>query len=299
MRIVCIGECMIELSGAGEDLWRSGFAGDTFNTAWYARALMTGGTVDYVTTVGSDPLSERMLAFMASGGIGTDHITRHPSRVPGMYLITLKDGERSFTYWRDSSAARCLADDPDAVAAAVDGADLVYLSGITLGVLTADRRAALLDVLKGRNVAFDPNLRPRLWPDTETMCAAIMDAARVSKIALPSYEDEADFFGDTDEMATLQRYADVGATEVVVKNGGGTMLVLADGEITTIDPGPKVQPVDTTGAGDSFNGAYFSARMAGLGPVEAAKAAHQMAARVITHRGALMPMDLIRQETAA
>ena len=35
-----IGECMIELSAGKGDLWRMGFAGDTFNTAWYARAIL-------------------------------------------------------------------------------------------------------------------------------------------------------------------------------------------------------------------------------------------------------------------
>ena len=35
-----VGECMIELSDAGESLWRQGFAGDTFNAAWYARAIL-------------------------------------------------------------------------------------------------------------------------------------------------------------------------------------------------------------------------------------------------------------------
>ena len=40
MRVVSVGECMVELSGAGQGLWRQAFAGDTFNTAWYLRALM-------------------------------------------------------------------------------------------------------------------------------------------------------------------------------------------------------------------------------------------------------------------
>ncbi|MCT4575891.1 sugar kinase [Donghicola sp.] len=298
MRLVSIGECMIELSGAGENLWRSGFAGDTFNTAWYARATLPAGSVDYVTCVGTDPVSQQMLDFMGAGGIGTDHVMRHPTRVAGLYMITLKDGERSFTYWRDQAAARCLADDPATLTAAVNGADLVYFSGITLGILTADRRAALLEALQGQRIAFDPNLRPRLWPDTETMCEAIMQAARVSEIALPSYEDEADFFGDADPEATLKRYADAGATEIVVKNGGGDMLVLADGQTHLIEPGPKAQPVDTTGAGDSFNGAYFSARLQGIPAPEAARYAHGIAKQVIGHKGALMPMDQIAKDAA-
>ena len=36
--ILGIGECMIELSSAGDDLWRQRFSGDVFNALWYARA---------------------------------------------------------------------------------------------------------------------------------------------------------------------------------------------------------------------------------------------------------------------
>jgi hypothetical protein len=51
-----IGECMIELSAGKDDLWRMGFAGDTFNTAWYARAILPKTKrVGYVTALGDDP----------------------------------------------------------------------------------------------------------------------------------------------------------------------------------------------------------------------------------------------------
>ena len=293
MRIVSIGECMVELSGAGEDLWRSGYAGDTFNTAWYAKAVLPECVVDYVTCVGSDPVSARMIAFMDAAGIGTGHIRRHPKRGVGLYMIALQNGERSFTYWRDSSAARTLADDPQALAAAAKGADYVYLSGITLAILSKAARAGLWEALDGSRVVFDPNLRPRLWADMDEMRAAVMEAARYSHIVLPSFEDEADHFGDADPEATAQRYLGAGATEVVVKNGGGDMVVAADGQMQIVALGNPIAPVDTTGAGDSFNGAYMAARLRGESPLTAARCSHETAAKVIGHRGALMPMKTV------
>ena len=60
-----IGECMAELQARDDGLYRLGFAGDTLNTAWYMRALTRPQdvAVDYVTAVGTDPLSAKMLAF--------------------------------------------------------------------------------------------------------------------------------------------------------------------------------------------------------------------------------------------
>ena len=65
-RIVSIGEAMLELSGAGKDLWQLGVAGDTMNTAWYLReALPDSCQVDYLSRVGTDDFSGRIISFLS------------------------------------------------------------------------------------------------------------------------------------------------------------------------------------------------------------------------------------------
>jgi len=298
MRFLAVGECMLELSGAGApDLWRSGVAGDTLNTAWYARALLPADwQVGYFTLLGRDPLSDRMQDFIAAAGIATDTIARHPSRGPGAYMIELQGGERSFIYWRDSSAARCLADDPARLTAGFAAADVVYFSGITLAIVGEAGRERLLAALAqaaaaGKRVVFDTNLRPRLWPDATTMCRATEAAAALAAIVLPSHDDEVAQFGDADPAETAARYLGLGAAEVLVKNGGGPMVLgLRDGGIRQLPELARVAPVDTTGAGDSFNGGYLAARLQGAAPEAAAAAGHAVAMQVVRHRGALMPM---------
>ncbi|MBT9386185.1 sugar kinase [Pseudooceanicola sp. CBS1P-1] len=293
MKITSIGECMIELSGTGQpDQWRSGFAGDTFNTAWYlARLVPPGWQVSYHTQVGCDPRSEAMLAFFAAAGLGTGSIARHPTRVPGLYMIDLQDGERSFTYWRDRSAARALAQDGEALARVIAAVDVVYVSGITLAILPEAGRETLVGLLadSGRHVVFDPNLRPRLWEDGAQMRHWITRAAATARTVLPSHDDEAQHFGDADPAATARRYLGLGAREVVVKNGGGPMVLGTPQGITALPPLPRVDPVDTTGAGDSFNAGYLARRLAGAPPGEAVAEGHRVASAVIGVRGALTP----------
>ncbi|KGF70858.1 2-dehydro-3-deoxygluconokinase [Hoeflea sp. BAL378] len=291
---VSIGECMVEMAPSGDGTYKLGFAGDTLNTAWYAkRALGRDWDVAYVTAVGEDEISRRMTDFIAEAGIGTRFIRAVPGKTVGLYLIQLKDGERSFAYWRSDSAARRLAGDPALLAAALTAASLVYFSGITLAILPPEDRMTLLgEIAKAREhgatVAFDPNLRPRLWEGAETMRRAVMDAAAVSDIILPSHEDEAHAFGDATPAATAARYGDAGASVVIVKNGPGEIVSLDGGAIGRHQPVRVDSVVDTTAAGDSFNAGFLAAYLERGELAHAIRAGAELAARVVSKRGALV-----------
>src|SRR5690606_9193773 len=134
-------------------------------------------------------------------GIEASHVGRDAQREIGLYLIALDHGERSFSYWRESSAARGLADDPAALAAALAGARIALLSGITLAILPEAGRRTLLAALgaaraAGVQVVFDPNPRPPLWPDAAAMRAGLLAGAAVADLVLPSLDDERALFGD-------------------------------------------------------------------------------------------------------
>jgi 2-dehydro-3-deoxygluconokinase len=301
-RFVSIGECMIEMSGGDDRQYRLGFAGDTLNTAWYARAMLPGDwQVDYVTALGDDLYSEQMLSFFAAAGIGTGHIRRIKGRRPGLYLIHQAEGDRHFTYWRDQSAARQVADDPEALQEALAGAEVIYFSGISLAILTPRARGALIKAIvaarnAGARVVFDPNLRPALWTTPEIMASTITAAATVADLVMPTHSDEVRAFGDASAEATADRYLALGVEEVVVKDGAAPALVAtAAGSVTVPTPLPE-RVVDTTGAGDSFNGAYLAARIAKQAPDAAAAAAHRIAGIVIGHKGALVAPELLRQQ---
>lgn len=304
-RFLSIGECMVELSQAGNGLLRKGFAGDTFNTAWYAHACLPAGwTVDYFTAVGDDPMSEEMLAFMTGAGIGTSYIRRIRGRTPGLYLINLKDGERTFSYWRESSAARQLAVDGDRLREAVEASDVIYFSGITLAILSHDGAETLLSELRrakaiGKLVVFDPNLRPRLWTSLDTMHATVSEGARAATLVMPSFDDEAAHFGDPSIAVTIRRYRLLGAPMVVVKNGAdGVTIGTAAGE-SFIEAEAVASVIDTTSAGDSFNGAFLAEYLQSKDPVAAASFAVKVAARVISEHGALVAPEKLGLATPA
>ncbi len=295
-RVACIGEAMVELSLDAADPSRAslGFAGDTLNTAIYLKRAAPSLQVDFVTRLGRDAFSSQMLDFIAAEDLGTGAITFSETRSVGLYAIsTDAAGERSFAYWRDTSAARELFQAGRRCDFSVlEGADVAYLSAITLAILPAEVRAALHGWLrdfrtKGGRVAFDSNYRPRLWPDPETARAAITALWQITDIALPSVDDEMAIYNDPDESAVTARLAADGVRDGALKRGPQGPLSLGDPVQATYAPAQKV--VDTTAAGDSFNAGYLAALLTGAPQAEALQAGHALASKVVGVKGAIAP----------
>lgn len=296
-RLLSIGECMVELMQAEGGLMRKSFAGDTFNTAYYARQYLPADWhVDYFSAIGVDRISEEMRAFIAGHGIGTQTIAGIEGRSPGLYMIHLDKGERSFSYWRAVSAAKLLARDGDRLRAAVEASDIIVFSGITLAILPAEDVETLLSELRrakaaGKRVVFDPNIRPRLWDDVNTMRTTITEGARAATLVMPSLDDETTHFGDATLEDTITRYRALGVDGLVVKDGSkGATLIF--GDTRSHVPSADVKTiVDTTSAGDSFNGAFLAHLATENDPEAAARFAAAVAAAVIQHHGALVAKD--------
>lgn len=293
-RIVLVGEAMLELSRDGSGGWRMGHGGDTLNMAIHlARARLD---VAYLTALGSDPFSAGLKTAMATEGLDTSLVLTHPVRGAGLYAITTDDhGERSFTYWRDASAAREMFALP-AMAEARDiaaRADLLAYSLISLAVLPDAGREALLLLAeevrrKGGQVAFDGNYRPRLWADAATAQYWRDRAIARADIGLPTLEDETALSGEASANAVAAHWQGLGCSETLVKLGAAGCR-LPDGAV--VAPANVLQPVDTSGAGDAFNGGYLAARLAGEAPASAARAGHATAAWTIMRSGAIPPRD--------
>ncbi len=298
-RIACIGEVMIELIAQPDGRAQLGVAGDTFNTAVYlARALAgSDARVSYVTALGRDPYSDRIFSALETHGLDTSLVERREGAMPGLYAIdTDEAGERSFSYWRSTSAARTLFSEPcDVRLDQLMAFDLVFFSGISMAILPAQVRTDLLSTIDafragGGTFAYDSNHRPRLWESPEVAREVNVAMWSRADIALPSVDDETDLFGDKDRDAVRARLAGYGATFGALKCGADGPMDLASGAVLT-PTGPVIKVVDSTAAGDSFNAGYLAAIVQGQSPLDAARAGHSLAARVVQKPGAIIAED--------
>jgi len=286
MRVACIGEAMIELSLAGEDA-QVGIAGDTLNTAIYLHRAAPQLHVEYITCLGDDPFSARIHDFIAAQGVDTSAICQIAGASPGLYAITTSpQGERSFTYWRNASAARQLFGDGDF--SALSAYDAVYLSGISLGILPHSVRMDLITWLNGSSIKliYDSNYRPRLWDNIDEARDVTKRFWERADILLPSIDDEMVLFDETAPEVT-ERFTALGKTGAL-KRGGEGPVSLGTHVSQTYQAAHNV--IDTTAAGDSFNGGYLGALLTGATQSEALMAGHKLAAAVVQHRGAIIPV---------
>ncbi|WP_413112401.1 sugar kinase [Thaumasiovibrio sp. DFM-14] len=309
--IAILGECMIELNGKPFGLMHQTFGGDTLNAAVYlSRGLEANNhpetvKVSYVTALGEDPISQGMLKRWQDEGISTEHVLLDSKRTPGLYLIQLDEqGERTFLYWRNQSAARYLLQhkDFDHLKSALQQVDMIFLSGISLAILPEEDCAQLLSMLaelkqQGVEIAFDSNFRPALWPeDGHCRVKSVYQAMyQLTDLALVTYDDEQLLWQDPTPQDTLSRLADLGVAKAVVKLGADGCLI-NDSEASSLPYAVPTQPVDivvdTTSAGDSFNGGFLSAYLAGENMENACRRGNALAGMVIQHRGAIIPKEL-------
>ncbi len=302
-RIAAIGEVMVELSPyptaqeETRDIMALSYAGDTYNTSVYMSRL--GLKTDYVTRLGDDPYSEQIIQRMHDENIGTKMIERVAGRSPGLYIIrNTPDGEREFFYWRREAPARELFSDPNEsvrLYRQLQAFDAVYLSGITLAIMSDVARLSLFDALaklrsKGAKVIFDSNYRPRLWNAAKEAQSAMLAMLEHTDIALLTLDDEQLLWGDDSIKGCKKRYANL--PELVLKRGADDTVLIIDGKEQQV-PVPKVDNViDTTGAGDTFNAGYLAARLNGATAEESAINGTRCARVVIQHRGGVIEKTL-------
>ena len=295
-RVICLGEAVIELSRGADGAFTAACAGDTFNTAVYlARA---GLGVGFASAVGDDPYSDSIVALALAEGLETSLILRVPGRLPALSLVDSgRSGQRFSHVWGDGAPARDLFELADwmRIAQSLLTARLIYFSGITLSLYSNNglgRLFAALEVARqqGAKVAFDGNFRPAGWKGNLARTRTVfMEALKRVDIALPAFDDEAVLWGDPSPESTVARLQAFGVGEIVVKNGPNSALVATSRGLEFVPVPEILTPVDPTAAGDGFNAGYLAARLSGSEPIQAASAAHRLAANIISHPGALLP----------
>ena len=146
----------------------------------------------------------------------------------------------------------------------IAGAKMLHVSGISqaISASAADAVFAAIDIVQkaGGTVAYDTNLRLKLWPLARAR-AVTHEAMRQCDIALPGLDDARLLTGLSEADAIADFYLGLGAKVVALTLGRDGCLIATAHERRRI-ASIEVEAVDATGAGDTFDGAFLAEYLA-------------------------------------
>ena len=299
--LISIGEPLIEFNRPKEGdgrTWLQGFGGDSQNVA--IAAARQGASAGYITGLGQDWMGDAFLGLWQSEGVDFSHITRHPTAPTGVSFVTHGAAGHKFDYLRKNSAASLMT--PRGLPADyIAGARYFHLSAI--GQAISDSARATCDAAisaaraAGVKVSYDTNLRLRLW-DLDTARRTIDATIARCDIALPSLDDSQQLTGLTKPDAIADHYLKLGARVVALKMAAEGCLIATASERFRV-PGHRVEAVDATGAGDTFDGSFLARLLAGDDLEAAARYANVAAALSTCGYGAVTPIPRAAEVRAA
>ncbi len=290
--ILAYGEPMVEFNQTGEGdgrLFLQGFGGDSSNFA--IAAARQGARVGYFSALGDDANGRALRALWEAEGVDPTSVKTDAAAFTAIYFVTHDSSGHAFHFYRTGSAASRLrpADVPRERIAA---AKVLHLSGISLAISAdaCDTGYAAIHAAReaGVRVSFDTNLRLKLWP-IDRARAVMADVMRLTDICLPSYDDVLALTGIADPDALVDHCLALGAKTVALKLGEKGAIVADAQQRHRIAPF-ACTPVDATGAGDTFGGAFVARLVAGDTLLDAGRYAAAAAALSTQGYGAVAPI---------
>ena len=228
----------------------------------------------YMTALGQDPFGKYIEKVLLREKVKTDYVDFSDTHSTG-FMIKEKTstGDPKVYYYRKGSAASHMS----VADLRVDFSkiDHVHLAGISVALSEATKALCFEMAKKAKEngipITFDPNLRPSLWKDKETMVKTINELAALSDIVMPGIGEGEILVRSTDPKTIAEFYLNQGARAVVIKLGAEGAYINEGGEEAYISGYKVAHIVDTVGAGDGFATGVISGLVSGLSLAESVK----------------------------
>lgn len=250
--ILCAGEALIDMlpreTTGGDAAFQPFAGGAVFNTAIALGRL--GAPSGFFCGLSTDLFGERLVASLAESNVDASFSARS-DRPTTLAFVTLTDGHASYAFYDENTAGRMLtpSDLPD-----TSNVDALFFGGISLVVEPCAEayEALMLREADQKVTMIDPNIRPSFIKDEARYRNRIMRMISAADIVKVSDEDLEWLVGEGPLAASAAKLRDLGPKLVCVTEGSKGVTGYHNGGAVFISA-PKVEVVDTVGAGDTFN----------------------------------------------
>ncbi len=299
-KMLIIGESLLEFCQAEDGRFVLDYGGDVLTAGLYLSRLQehTKLSIDFLTVVGNEPFSHKMVEYWKSEKIGVDLVTYAKGKAPGSYIMRPDAEHPDYCYYRGNMASRDLFQVKENIVLAdsIDRYDYLYLSINTVNMLTHLDQETLLDLLHAAN---QKNLRIFLscyyYPQIGSALVPIRNLIQRiwvhTDICFVDFDNQQTFFPDENPADAVQRLCEWGIREpLVTQNHHG--YCYWDGKYRHQISLPKPENIiDLTGGHYGFEAGYIAARLMGKSRVDAIRAGHQLSHSVMEHKGGILPAN--------
>lgn len=253
-KLYTIGEALIDFTPCGEGRYARNAGGAPANVAVCAAKL--GANSAIVSKLGEDMFGDYLINTLKGEGVDVGYISRTRAANTALAFVTLTEGERSFTFYRNPSADMLLFES-DVEDVPFEKGDILHFGSVDLvdyPVRKAHTRAIQRARMAGATISFDPNLRFNLWRSGEELLSSV-NAFLPNADVLKLSEDELFAIAGTADEEQAVKFMFRGEVKLifVTRGGRGATVYTAGGKTYSV-PAEKVSCVDSTGAGDCFTG---------------------------------------------
>lgn len=251
-----------------------------------------------ITAVGDDPFGQFLIEELKRNKVDVSRIKVKKSKRTTIAFVANEpiSGERTFTFyrkpWTGETADSSLQPDdiePDYIAKA----KILHVSGFALSqnpCREAIFRAISYARKAGIRVSFDPTLRTDVWTSLATLRTTYNRVLKLSDIATFSREEAEFILGTSEPEQAARKASRYGISVIGIKLGENGSYLVGNGGRKVQTPAFRVEPVDTTGAGDGWNAGLLVGLCKNWDLEKCAIVANAIGALVVTKRGAITAM---------
>jgi fructokinase len=255
--IVVGGESLIDLIVYPGGRLAAISGGGPFNTARTIGRL--GGSSMYLGRLSTDRFGRALLDRLVLDGVDC-RLVQSTDQPTTLAVAELDDsGTATYQFYVEGTSAPGLSFDGIEPGAVLAGARALHVG--TLGLVLEPMGTTLESLVHAAGdeviVMVDPNCRPSATPDPAALRARVQRLAARADVIKVSHDDLAFLYPGPGAEAAALALLELGPSAILVTDGGRAVHIVVRSGATEL-PVPRVEVVDTVGAGDAFGGAFLS-----------------------------------------
>ena len=264
LHLVSLGEILIDFTPSGQ-----GFDVETGNPCYVQNPggapanvlscfVKLGGKASFIGAVGNDSFGVFLKESLVKSSVNAENLVFKDGADTTLAFVTLSpSGDRSFSFYRRPGADTCISPE-DVPSSVVENCSVFHFGSLSMtcdpsrsATFSAVRRASA----SGALISFDPNWRPSLWCSTGAAVEAMRAGLLYADLLKVSEEEASLITGEKDREKAGYVLLEKIPLVVITLGPEGCLFFHKNG--SQLVPTFDIPAADTTGAGDSFWGAFL------------------------------------------